>query len=291
LTTARDVFFASERTLRAPWRIIAFIVVSAITYFLAAVLAGSVESVAGTFGMRLIVYTAVSTLALLVSTYVCVYWIDGRTWDFVRLGRASAQPSRLVAGTLMGALAIGVPSVLLLVTHELRIEPAPPGSWWDTALRAALLLIPAALTEELLLRGYIFAVLRETIGWRWTLIGTSIVFGLLHTQNPGADAEAITLVIIAGFFLGAIVLVTESLYAAWAAHFAWNWVMAGALHTAVSGAADQLGLVMSNYRVVDAGPDWLTGGAWGPEGGVAAGLGMFAFLFYMVGRHLNQSER
>jgi len=285
--TARGFFFADERTLRAPWRIIAFIVVSLAMYLLAAALAGTAESFAGMFGLRLIVYTAVSALALVGATYVCVYWIDGRTWDYVRLGRSAAQPSRLAAGTLMGALAIGVPSVVLLMTHELRIAPGPDGSWWDTALRAALLLIPAALTEELLMRGYVFAVLRETIGWRWALIGTSIVFGLLHVQNPGADAEAIVLVIIAGFFLGAIVLVTESLYAAWAAHFAWNWVMAGALHTAVSG----LGLATPNYRVVDAGPDWLTGGAWGPEGGVAAGLGMFAFLFYLIGRHLNQLER
>lgn len=287
MTTARGFFFADERTLRAPWRIIAFVAVSVVLYLLAAALAGTAESVAGMFGLRLVVYTAVSTLALVASTYVCLHWIDGRTWDFVRLGRASAQPSRLAAGTLMGALAIGVPSVVLLLTHELRVEAAPSGSWADTALRAALLLIPAALTEELLLRGYIFAVLRETVGWRWALIGTSIVFGLLHVQNPGADAEAIILVIIAGFFLGAIVLVTESLYAAWAAHFAWNWVMAAGLHTAVSG----LGVATPNYRVVDAGPDWLTGGAWGPEGGVAAGLGMFAFLFYLIGRHLNQLER
>lgn len=287
MNTARGFFFASGRTLRAPWRIIVFIAVSAAAYFVAAMLAGSVESFAGMFGMRLIVYTAVSAAALVVSTYVSVYWVDGRTWEFVRLGRAAAQPARLAAGVLMGGLAIGIPSVVLLLTHELRVAPMPAGSWGDTALRAALLLIPAALAEELLLRGYIFAVLRETIGWRWTLIGTSIVFGLLHLGNPGANAEAIVLVIVAGFFLGAIVLVTESLYAAWAAHFAWNWVMAGALHTAVSG----LGLATPGYRVVDAGPDWLTGGVWGPEGGVAAGLGMFAFLFYMVGRHLNRLER
>lgn len=287
MTTARDIFFASERTLRAPWRIIAFVLVSVAVYFVTATLVQSVEAFAGMFGLRLIVYTVVGAVALLISTYVCVYWIDGRTWAFVRLGRESAQPTRIVAGTLMGALAIGVPSVVLLASHELRLVPAPAGSWSATAARAALLLIPAALTEELLLRGYIFAVLRETVGWRWALIGTSIVFGTLHVANPGADAEAILLVMIAGFFLGAIVLVTESLYAAWAAHFAWNWVMAGALHTAVSG----LGLATPNYRVVDSGPDWLTGGAWGPEGGVAAGLGMFAFLIYMIARHLNQMER
>lgn len=285
--TARALFFASERTLRAPWRIIAFLAVSVATYFVAAAIASGIESTAGAFGLRLVVYTWVSTIALLAATFVCVHWIDGRDWSFVRLGRESARPPLLASGALMGGLAIGVPSVLLLVTHELRVVDAPAGSWLAMAGQAALLLLPAALTEELLLRGYIFAVLRETVGWRWTLVGTSIAFGLLHLQNPGADAEAIVLVIVAGFFLGAIVIVTESLYAAWMAHFAWNWVMAGALHTAVSG----LGLATPNYRVIDSGPDWLTGGAWGPEGGLAAGLGMFAFLFYLFGRHMGRLER
>jgi hypothetical protein len=32
----------------------------------------------------------------------------------------------------------------------------------------------------------------------------------------------------------------------------------------------------SSYRVDDAGPAWLTGGSWGPEGGAAAAAGMLA---------------
>ena len=54
-------------------------------------------------------------------------------------------------------------------------------------------------------------------------------------------------------------------YAAWAAHFAWNWTMAVVFHVAVSG----LPLESPGYRYVDAGPDWATGGSWGPEGGAA----------------------
>jgi hypothetical protein len=53
-------------------------------------------------------------------------------------------------------------------------------------------------------------------------------------------------------------------------HFAWNWTMAVVFHTAVSGYP----LESPGYRYVDAGPDWATGGAWGPEGGIPAGIGM-----------------
>jgi len=224
--------------------------------------------------------------AVLAAHYVLLRWIDGaRPWSFVGLGRDAIRPSVIVVGLLLGAVAIGFPSVLLLLSHELRIIPAAPGSWWISAGRMTLMLLPAALFEELFVRGYIFATLRDTFGWKAALVVTSCVFGLLHLRNPGAGPESTLVVIIAGFFLGMILLVTNSLYAAWMAHFAWNWVMAALMHTAVSG----LGLTTPNYQIVDAGPDWLTGGAWGPEGGLAAGVSMLGFLFYLVGRYFNTS--
>jgi hypothetical protein len=143
-----------------------------------------------------------------------------------------------------------------------------------------MVLLPAAFYEELLTRGYVFAVLREALGWRATLVATSVIFGLLHLQNAGANVESITLVILAGVFLGGLLVATRSLYAAWMAHFAWNWTMAVVFHTAVSGLA----LESPDYRYVDAGPDWVTGGVWGPEGGAAGGLGMLGGLVYLYAR-------
>jgi hypothetical protein len=42
--------------------------------------------------------------------------------------------------------------------------------------------------------------------------------------------------------------------------------MAAVLHVPVSG----LPFATPGYRAVITGPDWLTGGSWGPEGGVLA---------------------
>ena len=255
----------------------------------AAALAQGLQGVAALAGIRTILYYWVDFIAVLVATFVSLRWVDGLDWSFVLMGRSSSQPPLLTSGFLIGMIAIGVPCVVLLAMHELRIAPAAPGNWALAAAQMALFLLPAAAAEELLMRGYIFSVLRESIGWKNTLIATSIAFGLLHLRNPGADPETITAVIIAGFFLGTILLVTESLYAAWMAHFAWNWTMAAGLHTSVSG----LGVTAPNYHVIDSGPAWLTGGSWGPEGGVAAALGMFALLFYLHGHYRDrmQNER
>jgi membrane protease YdiL (CAAX protease family) len=169
---------------------------------------------------------------------------------------------------------------------QLKTVSAPDGSWWAVTGITFANLLPAAAGEELFIRGYIFASMRDAIGSRWTLVWTSIVFGLLHMGNPGADAQSIVIVMLAGFFLGSVLLATRSLYAAIAAHFVWNWFMAAGLHTPVSGLA----VTTPDYRVIDNGPDWLTGGGWGPEGGFAAALGMFAVLIYLHARPLRRME-
>lgn len=304
---ARALVFlpSSERKLRAPWRILIFILVwiavTLVTAALTQAILGSAEQPAS----RNILYYWLDFGAILIATFVSLHWVDGNAsgsgggsgsaggaggaggWNFVRLGRPALRPVSIGSGFLMGMLGIGVPCLVLLATHNLRVVTVQPGSWSGTAARTALLLLPAAAAEELLMRGYVFAVLREAVGWKTTLVATSVVFGLLHVRNPGANAETITVVVIAGFFLGTILIITESLYAACMAHFAWNWTMAAGLHTAISG----LPVPAGGYHVMDSGPAWLTGGSWGPEGGVAAALGMFALLFYLYGRHNSRLRR
>lgn len=222
----------------------------------------------------------------LIATYVMLRRVEKLPWSTIGLHRAAAAPPVLATGTAYGALAIGVASLMLVAVQQLQIVPAPDGSWWGTAGRAIAILLPAAFFEELFIRGYAFSVLRRMGGWKMALLVTSVVFGLLHAANPGANAQSILSVIVAGFFLGAVFLATGSLYAAGAAHFAWNWVMAGLLHTPVSG----LEMPTPDYRTIDAGPDWLTGGPWGPESGFATVAIMFVVLFYLHQRHLRRME-
>jgi membrane protease YdiL (CAAX protease family) len=225
-------------------------------------------------------------VAVVLATWIMLIKVDKLSWREVGLDRWAASPPVLLKGAAFGGLTIGVASLFLLSTHMLSISQTEPGSWWGEAGHSTIFFLPAAFFEELFIRGYVFAVLRRAAGWRMALIVTSIVFGLLHAGNPDPDAEAILAVVVAGFFLGGILLATRSLYAAGAAHFAWNWVMSGALHIAVSGLPSG----DPDYRVVDSGPDWLTGGQWGPEGGLAAVVAMFFVLFYLYGRYLRRME-
>ena len=191
------------------------------------------------------------------------------------------------AGFPVTMIDVSADALALLAGGWLRVERVPDGSWLGAALAAAIALLPAALWEELLFRGYAFRALAAGAGEWAALVVTSVLFGLVHLTNAGATARSTALVTLAGVFLGAVLLRTGSLYAAWAAHWAWNWTMAAVFHVAVSG----IGFAAPDYRVVDAGPDWATGGVWGPEGGAGAALGMGAGLFLMLGRRPRAAAR
>lgn len=223
---------------------------------------------------------------VVVATFVMLRLVEQQPWSAVALDRAAASPRTLLKGAAFGGLTIGLASLALLTFHQLQIERSIPGSWWGAAEHSSAILLPAAFWEELFFRGYAFSVLRRAADWKTALVVTSIAFGMIHAWNPGADAESILAVTVAGFFLGIILLATRSLYAAGIAHFAWNWVMAVAFHIEVSGMAS----AYPDYRTIETGPDWLTGGHWGPEGGLAAVAAMFVGIFYLYGRYMSRME-
>jgi uncharacterized protein len=279
---ARAVFLGPDGRVRALWRIVLFLSLWVVCAAVVVVALGSVlqpldrlADMPGTSG-------AVAVTIALLAAHAVMLRMDRRGWEYVGLHRDAARPRVLAAGFALGGAPIAAASLLLLGVGWLAIVPQPDGSWADAAVRVSVGLLPAALYEELLSRGYVFAALAEWLGRGVAVALTSLAFGILHVWNPGWTVVSIGTVVLAGVFLAAVLLATRSLYAAWMAHFAWNWVMAVPLHANVSG----LTLAQPDYQVVDAGPDWATGGAWGPEGGAIAAAAIMAVLavLYLRGR-------
>ena len=222
--------------------------------------------------------------ALLLGSYAALRLVDGvrdDLWSRIDLGTRARRWPALAIGLCVGALGILVPAAVLLLGGWLRTAPEPSTfSWWESARAATMVLAPASLAEELALRGYTLSALRDDIGASGAVAVTSVLFALLHLFNPGPTVLSTAVVALAGVFLATVRLATGSLFAAWAAHFAWNFSQAAVLHAPVSG----LTLPTPGYRMESHGPDWLTGGAWGPEGGLAAAAGLLICTFLLVWR-------
>src|SRR5690242_10637102 len=162
----------------------------------------------------------VELAAALGATAIMVRAIDKRPWGDVGLSRAAASVQKLVTGWTIGAAAITGACAVLALTGLLHFVPTSASGWVGAALRITVVLVPSALAEELLCRGYLLTVAWERVGVRSAVLLTSLMFGLLHLTNPGATAESVALVTLAGIFLAGVRVVLDSLYAAWMAHLA-----------------------------------------------------------------------
>jgi membrane protease YdiL (CAAX protease family) len=278
---ARAVFVGRDGRAHAPWRLLLFVVLGYACVIVVMLALGPVFATVERFvGIEGTAESYAMTVALLLAHWMAIRSFDRRSAEFVALHREAARPRLLGYAFLLGGVPIGIVSLLLVSLGLLDIHGMPDGPWLVVAAQVMLLLLPAAFYEELLSRGYIFATLSDWLGRWWAVLLTSVGFGLLHVWNPGASTGSIAIVTLAGIYLAVVLLVTRSLYAAWIAHFAWNWVMAALLHVPVSG----LPLDRPDYAIVDNGPDWLTGGTWGPEGGAAGAAGMLGALGYLYWR-------
>lgn len=285
---ARPVFFTPAGAVRAPWRVLFFTVALVGCGFFAAVLIAPITGqLFALLGLRGQTFSSViDVVSALGATWLALRWLERKPWSEVGLDRAAANPKLFGAGFAIGGLAIALPMLLLIVIGWLDLVTVATTAWGQPIVRITMLLLPAALAEELITRGYLLTSIRDALNWKWAVAITSVAFGLLHLRNPGASAQSVTLVALAGVFLATVRIATGSLYAAWMAHFAWNWVMAAIFHAPVSGYAFDL----PAYRYVDAGPDWATGGPWGPEGGIPAGLAMIAGTGLLLWRRRRRAE-
>jgi membrane protease YdiL (CAAX protease family) len=284
----RSAFYTPAGALRAPWRVLFFIGALLVCGVVAAGLIGplavNVFRIAGIRSQT--VSSVIDVVSAFGATWLALRWLEKKPWSDVGLDRDAARPTLFGLGFATGAVAVALPILLLIVIGWLDRVPSTTTAWGQPLVRITLLLLPAALAEEVITRGYLLTVIRDALNWRWAVALTSVAFGLLHVMNPGANVQSVTLVALAGVFLATIRIATNSLYAAWMAHFAWNWVMAAIFHAPVSGYAFDL----PAYRYVDAGPDWATGGTWGPESGIPAGLAMIAGTGLLLLRQRRRAE-
>ncbi|MGH7653065.1 MAG: lysostaphin resistance A-like protein [Gemmatimonadaceae bacterium] len=282
-----NVLFKGDGRLRAWWRVAFFLLVTLSGGIVVATIAYEAISLTPLVGLAREYSVPLAEygqlLGLLVGTYAAVRVADGMRdgiWTRVGLGADALRPRWLLIGLAAGALAILVPCGLLIATGHFSFDRQPSEiiSWWSAARSALSVLAPAALAEELAMRGYLLTTLVEGVGAPFAIAITSVLFAVLHLLNPDPTFLSTGMVALAGLFLAVIRLTTDSLWAAWVAHLAWNLAQAVVLHAPVSG----LPLATPAYRLVDHGPTWATGGPWGPEGGLAAAGGMLVATFLLV---------
>lgn len=233
-----------------------------------------------------------SSLAL-VAAFLMLSWVflraaDGRSFSSLGLTFRRGWWTQLAGGFALGLVLQLLIAAVLLVAHAVHFSR---GSTFDLQFfkRVAgngLLFALAAAVEELSFRGYGFQRLIDSIGTGGALVGTSALFGFMHIWNPNASFFSTLNTILAGILLAMPYVRTRRMWMQIGLHWSWNFAMATILSLPVSGLRFSGNL----FHTLDAGPTWLTGGSYGPEGGAAVTvICLIAIVWLFLTRKLTPS--
>jgi membrane protease YdiL (CAAX protease family) len=290
LELTKKVFINTEAELRCGWRIAVFVICFILASFITAGVFATVNLLIPSLPLtvepsdpreylsdRELIYLisarAANLIAAVAATAVCAPLLEHRSFGSAGFKLHRGWWRDLWLGCAIGAGAIALAVGIEKLGGAVNFEPAAGApvaqrSMFLAAAVAALFFLVAAAFEELLFRGFAFQALVHNIGPVAAIALTSVPFGVAHLGNPSATVFSTINTVLAGVWLGAAYLATRSLWLATALHFSWNFVMAFCFGLPVSGlvTVDRLALVHGT----SGGPEWLSGGSYGPEGGFAA---------------------
>jgi membrane protease YdiL (CAAX protease family) len=275
---AHNFFVNKEGHLRSAWRItffaIAFLVCAKVFEAVAGLAISALHIPAGGNADFLIGALILLSSATLVG-WGCSVVFEGLSFRAVGWWPHRGWWKNLVLGSVIGAASLLLAAGLTAVTRGIRFsfDPSGTSSIGRTLIVSGAVFVLAGAGEEALFRGYPLQTLtRAKLAWLGVLL-TSVPFAVVHLANPNATVAFTFLnTAVAGIWLAVAYLRTRSLWFPLGLHWAWNWTQASLLGLPVSGIKRIAPAPL--LHAMNAGPDWLTGGAYGIEGGAACTLAL-----------------
>ncbi|MDQ3649609.1 MAG: CPBP family intramembrane metalloprotease [Acidobacteriota bacterium] len=215
------------------------------------------------------------TCATLIG-WACGRVIEGLPWRALGWTLHRGWLRDILCGSIIGAASLGVAALIAAACGGFRFELNTAALWpviSRTVATSGLVFVCAAAAEEALFRGYpLQTLLRSWPAWV-AVVPSSILFAVVHLGNPNV-ARGFTIVntTLAGVWLAVAYLRTRSLWFPLGVHWSWNWTMGALLGLPVSGITELAPSPL--LRAIDHGPQWITGGGYGIEGGAACTLAL-----------------
>ncbi|TDP04039.1 CPBP family intramembrane glutamic endopeptidase [Flavobacterium sp. 245] len=183
---------------------------------------------------------------------------------------AKGLAKNLIIGTLIGFTLQSLTILVIYLNGSYRVLNINPISF---ILIPFTIMFTVAIIEEILVRGIIFRIVEEKLGTYISLTISSVLFGVFHLANPNSTLISSICITMAGFMLGAAFIYSRNLWFPIALHFAWNFTQSGIFGAITSGNEKTNSLLNAKIQ----GPEFITGGEFGPEGSIQA------ILFCTVG--------
>lgn len=271
----RRVFLDSAGNVRSGWRfavfLLSFIVVAASAVGVAAAVAEHFNRPLVRGSLRfMLVNSTLSLIAALLAGWLCLRFLENLPFRSLGCWFTRGWFRDLILGCLIGSgtllIAIGIAWAFggfgFRVNRDHGMAPV-----LITLGVSLVVLTLAGAFEEVFFRGYMLQTFARAGFGEAAVVLTAVLFAVAHTGNEGAGVLSTINTALAGIWFGAAYLKTRNLWFPTGIHVVWNWMQGAVFGIEISGIRDLTTAPV--LRELDAGPSWLTGGAYGIEGSVA----------------------
>ncbi len=181
-----------------------------------------------------------------------------------------AFPVDLVMGILLGPILFAAIWLFESATGFLLGSNGPTLNWLELA-KWAVVFACIAINEELIVRGYLLQTINKVWGGAIAIVASSLYWGLAHLFNPNASLISVLNITVAGLLFAYAYIISGHLWLPIALHFSWNFAQGAIFGFPVSGFQVETSVLQPAIE----GPKAVTGGLFGPEGGLVA---LFAIM-------------
>lgn len=272
---ARDIFINRHSEIRVGWRFASFASFLLMLQFAIPLLLHTVgfwnDFVARLLGLS----------GVLAGSYIWVRVVNKKPFGAIGLSFHPRMFKELGIGCLIGFLMMS--GIFLVELMSGYVEVSWRGLNGVQVLEAvawglATFAVAAAL-EEVVFRGYFFQTLVQWATFLPATLLMSAYFAFNHAFNPHATPLGIANVGLAGIWLSIAYMKTRSLYLPFGLHVSWNFSQTVIFGFPTSGIAFES---FRSVSLIQSGPEWITGGGFGPEGGILASVALIASTWYIL---------
>jgi CAAX protease family protein len=270
-----NIFYNKHGELRVGWRFSLFLSLTALLVILLDAPFKLLEIRSDFLGSLGIL------LATLGSSYVITRFVNKKPIGAIGLSIHPKMFREFGAGCLLGVLMLAGVFLIELMAGFTNLV------WRGLSLAESVRIVVyallffsiAAFEEELLFRGYAFQTLVQWITFFPAMLVISVLFAISHLANPHSTIFSTINVGLAGMWLSIAYMKTRSLWLPFGLHVSWNFAQTTLFGYPTSGIS------FPGLRIWDSiqtGPEWITGGAFGPEGGILATIALVASTWYVL---------
>jgi membrane protease YdiL (CAAX protease family) len=223
------------------------------------------------------------TFAVLIPLVVMAKFVDKR--PLTTIGFGATRLVDLLTGTIIGALIFAAPVAVLVAIGAATIAPDLASFAGGALALAVITCFFNVVSQEAIVRSYIFQELWAKYGAWVAAIVTTILFVAMHAAALMQGTQGLIAglnILVASLMLSLAYVRTGQLWLAIGIHLGWNGLQGPVLGINVTGNEDAFG----HWSVFEfPGDPLLTGGAMGVEGGLVGligpvlGLAIVAFAY------------